>query len=235
MELVIIPEDKYEDYRVDVMFDCYKWDPQFLDNNTIAKHVLVLTEEEHKALEKLTEQIDKETVMAEEFLNKNIELAKPLALPRKIYKELRRMKNYDKDKNIRLMRYDFHPTEDGTFAVSEVNSDVPGGFAESSLMPEVARNTLPNKDDYYFKNFGEILTNAIASRVKKNGKIMLIHCTSYSDDRQVMQFLGDKLKGMGYTPIYGACDHLIFKDKEAISILDGYKRGNRWNSKIYST
>ena len=36
-----------------------------------------------------------------------------------------------------LMRYDFHPVKEGDWAVSEVNSDVPGGFAEASLMPEV--------------------------------------------------------------------------------------------------
>jgi hypothetical protein len=52
-----------------------------LDNNTIAKHVLVLTEEEHKELELLTESLDKETIHAEEMLNKNLKLAKPLALP----------------------------------------------------------------------------------------------------------------------------------------------------------
>ena len=48
MRLVRIPREKYNDYRLEVMFDCYKWDPQFLDNNTIAKYALVLTEEEHK-------------------------------------------------------------------------------------------------------------------------------------------------------------------------------------------
>ena len=52
---------------------------------------------------------------------------------------------------------------------------------------------------------------------------MFVHCTSYSDDRQVMQFIGDKMEGYGYKSIYGACDHLIFEDNKAISILDGYE------------
>ena len=38
MKLVSIPQNKYEEYRLNVIFDCYKWDPQFQDNNTIAKH-----------------------------------------------------------------------------------------------------------------------------------------------------------------------------------------------------
>ena len=28
MKLIKIPEDKYYDYRLQAMFDCYKWDPQ---------------------------------------------------------------------------------------------------------------------------------------------------------------------------------------------------------------
>lgn len=50
---------------------------------------------------------------------------------------------------------------------------------------------------------------------------MMVHCTSYSDDRQVMQFLGDRLEEKGFEIIYGAADHIRFKDNEAYSILDG--------------
>ena len=219
MKLVTIPEEKYNDYRLDVMFDCYKWDPQFLDNNTIAKYALVISKEEHEMLQKLTEDIDKETIEAEEFINKNLKVAKKLALPKKITNELKKMKNYDPKKHIRLMRYDFHPTEDNKWAVSEVNSDVPGGFAEASLMPQAAINAI--NDNYSYKNFGEILANAIAKKVTPGGRIMMVHCTCYSDDRQVMQYLGDKLKSMGFEIIYGAADHLKFENGIAYSVLDG--------------
>ena len=47
MKLIKIPEDKYYNYKLQAMFDCYKWDPQFCDNNTLAKYVLVLTKEEN--------------------------------------------------------------------------------------------------------------------------------------------------------------------------------------------
>ncbi len=220
MKLVSIPKEKYEDYRLDVIFNCYKWDPQFLDNNTIAKYVVVITEDENKELKEYTEKLDEETRNAEKIINQNLNLAKPLAIPRKVFKELERMKNYYEDKHIRLMRYDFHPTVEGNWAVSEVNSDVPGGFAEASLMPETA-NSLFEKDKYWSINFSDILVNAISKKVINNGTIMLVHCTSYSDDRQVMQFLGDKLKERGFNIIYGAADHLRFKENKAISILDG--------------
>ena len=113
MKLVSIPEEQYNEYKLNLMFNAYKWDPQFLDNNTIAKHVLIITNEEHKELEGLTENLDKETRQAEELLNQNLKFAKPLSLPKKINKELKRMKNYQPDKHIRLMRFDFHPTTEG--------------------------------------------------------------------------------------------------------------------------
>ena len=220
MKLVKIPDDKYQEYRLNLMFDCYKWDPQFLDNNTVAKYALVLTEKEHEELVKITESIDKETIEAENYLNNNLKLAKPLALPKKIYGELKRMNNYENDKHVRLMRYDFHPTMDEKWCVSEVNSDVPGGFAESSLMPNEAIKAI-GVDDYTFINFGDILAKAIKEKIKENGTIFFVHCTCYSDDRQVMQYLGDKLKKDGYKIIYGAADHIRFENKKAYSILSG--------------
>ena len=218
MRLEPIPENKYDEYRLNAMFDCYKWDPQFLDNNTIAKYALVITEEEYKELVELTEKIDKETIEAEEMLNQNLKIAKPLALPKKIYKELKNMKNYDKNKHIRLMRYDFHPIKGGKWAVSEVNSDVPGGFAEASLLPQNAIDMIGG--DYYFQSFGDRLVDAISSKVKPGGRIMMVHCTCYSDDRLVMQYIGDRLEEKGFISLYGAADHVNFKDGKAYSILD---------------
>ena len=220
MKLMSIPPIKYDDYRLDIIFDGYKWDPQFLDHNTIARHVLIITEEEHEKLERLTEGLDKETIQAEEMLNNHSKLSKPLALPRKIRKEIKNMKNYRAENHIRLMRYDFHPTVEDDWALSEVNSDVPGGFAEASRMPEIAAKLLGDKN-FWYKSFGDIIVDAIVQKVKPSGKIMLVHCTSYSDDRQVMEFLGDQLKNAGFHIIYAAADHLRFENKEAISILDG--------------
>ena len=167
MKLVPIPKEKYNEYRINLMFDAYKWDPQFLDNNTIAKYALVITNAEHKELMELTENLDKETRMAEEIINNNLKLAKNLKLPEKIKLEINKMKNYAPEKHIRLNRYDFHPTEDNKWNISEVNSDVPGGFAEASIMPQIAIDTL-NENKYWYINFGDILVEAIKEKVLKN-------------------------------------------------------------------
>ena len=83
MKLLSIPSEQYENYKIDAMFDCYKWDPQFLDQNTLAKHVLVLSREEAEELSELTETLDLETRTAEEFLLHHPSLWKVLALPKK--------------------------------------------------------------------------------------------------------------------------------------------------------
>ncbi len=219
MKLIPIPKDKYESYRRDLMFDCYKWDPQFLDHNTIAPYALVITEEEQEELAKLTEQLDAETRAAEVFLNEHPQLAKPLALPRSVRKEIRNMTNYDAGQHVRLMRYDFHPIMEGGWAISEVNSDVPGGFAESSFMPLAAMKFL--EGEYSFRSFGQTMVETLAKKLPEGGRIMMIHCTVYSDDRQVMEFLGDRLEEKGFRVIYGNADHLRFARNRAYSILDG--------------
>jgi len=168
----------------------------------------------------MTEKLSAETIAAEKLLNSNLKLIGPLAVRRQIRKELPKMKNYQAEKHIRLMRFDFHPTVECGWAVSEVNSDVPGGFAESAIMPELAAD-LFEKGRYERKNLIEILTNEIAKKTKPGGRIMFVHCTSYSDDRQMMQSLGDRLQSMNFKIIYAAADHLVFKNNKAVSVLGG--------------
>ena len=219
MKLIKIPEDKYYEYRINAMFNCYKWDPMFCDSNTLSKYVLVLTKEENEEIIKLTQKLDKETTLAEEYLNKNTKISKKLLIPKKIVEQIPHMQNYDSSKNIRLKRYDFHPDIKGKWIVTEVNSDVPGGFAESSLLPELARQTI-NMPELVYTSFGNKMIQAINKKLNKTGTIMMVHCTCFSDDRQVMQYLGDKLEKEGYKVIYGAADHINFKNKQAYSILD---------------
>lgn len=219
MKLIKIPKNKYYDYRLEAMFECYKWDPQFYDSNTLSKYVLVLTKDENDEVIKLTESLDKETRLAEEYLNKNIKIAKKLSLPKKILEQIPNMQTYDKTQNIRLMRYDFHPSQGGNWVVTEVNSDVPGGFAESSLLPDLARRTI-GMPALEYNSFGDRMVEAIHNLLNKHGTIMMVHCTCFSDDRQVMQYMGDRLKKEGYKVIYGATDHITFKDKKAYCILD---------------
>ena len=224
MKLVPILAEKYEYYKQRLMFEGYKWDPQFLDNNTVARHVLVLTKKEAEELADYTRKLAKETMEAEEFINDNLHLAKILKLPRRLKNEIKSMSNYERDKHVRLMRFDFHPIKEGGFAVSEVNSDVPGGHGEASIMPAIAKEILDDgkaQGKYGYIDFSDYLIEAISKKVKPQGTIFLNYCTCYSDDRQVMEFVGDRLAAKGYKILKGAADHIAFKAGKAYSILDG--------------
>lgn len=98
-----------------------------------------------------------------------------------------------------------------------------GGYAESSLLPNLARQTI-GMPNLKFNSFGEKMVENINNFLNKKGTIMLVHCTCFSDDRQVMQYMGDRLSKEGYTVIYGAADHINFKDKKAYCILENVEQ-----------
>ena len=221
LKLVSIPDDKYSSYRYDVIFKAYKWDPQVGDHNTISKHAVLISQENAAQLESWAEQMSMETASIEEELIKRIPLAKELGLPSSVYKTLHRLASYDRNQNVRLLRFDFHPTETG-WAVSEVNSDVPGGMAESTVMPGIARDYLCNSNVIATdRSVAKNLLKAFRMKIKGNGRVAFVHATSYSDDRQVMQFLSDYFNAHGLDALFVAPDHLRWRNRKAQSILEG--------------
>ncbi|HHY65271.1 MAG TPA: glutathionylspermidine synthase family protein [Clostridiaceae bacterium] len=218
VELRPIPENEYHEYRYEVIFKAYKWDPQVGDHNTVAKHAVIISRETARKLEEYAERLSEETMQMEEALAKRPGLVKKLGLPREIRKTVSRMAGYERSRHIRLMRFDFHPTDYG-WAVSEVNSDVPGGLAEASILPQLACRFFDDCEPR--KHVGQSILEAFSGRMKENGTIAFVHATSYSDDRQVMEFLSDYFREHGYSTVFTAPDHIVWKDKKAYSILEG--------------
>lgn len=221
IELGLIPNDSYSDYRYEVIFKAYKWDPQVGDKNTVSQHVVLMNRETAENLEAWSEELSRETVMMEEALIKSPSIkkeAKELGFSSEIISALDRLSDYDSSKHVRLMRFDFHPTETG-WAVSEVNSDVPGGFPEASILPNIANRYF---DKYKSgKNAADSLLNAFRHRIKNDGTVAFVHATSYSDDRQIMQFLSDHFSANGFNTLFAAPDHLKWINKKAVSVIEG--------------
>lgn len=218
LQLQSIPDNQYAEYRYETIFKAYKWDPQVEDRNTVSQQVLLISRKTALELKNLGEALAAETVAMEAALQNRPDLVKKLALPKPILKALRLSKTYSAENHVRLMRFDFHPTETG-WAISEVNSDVPGGLAEASILPQIANTFFPNLEP--FEHVGKHLLNAFQKRVAPNQTIAFVHATSYSDDRQVMQFLGDYFDDNSYQSLYIAPDHLTWDNKQAYCILQG--------------
>lgn len=218
IELRLIPEDKYSEYRYNAIFKAYKWDPQVGDHNTVAKHVVVMDESTARQLEVYAEQLSEETMLMEEALIHKPHLVKKLGLPKEIIKAMDRLSTYKRSQNVRLMRFDFHPTPNG-WVVSEVNSDVPGGLAEASVLPKIACSYFNHCIPRY--HVGQSILDGFSDKIKENGSVAFVHATSYSDDRQVMEFLSDYFRAHGYKTVFAAPDHIVWKGKKAFCIIDG--------------
>ncbi|MCL1919987.1 MAG: glutathionylspermidine synthase family protein [Kiritimatiellaeota bacterium] len=220
MTLGTIPDAAYPEYRYDVIFNAYKWDPQVGDSNTVARHVVLMDRGAAGQLERWAERLAAETMLMEEALIGKPHLSKALGLPKRVLKAAAGLSGYERGNNVRLMRFDFHPTEEG-WALSEVNSDVPGGIAEASVLPSIAGKWFGD-----FAPHGDTagaLLDAFRDKVAPGGTIALVHATSYADDRQVMQCLGDCFENAGYRAWYTAPDRLAWDKKRAVG-ADGIIR-----------
>jgi len=220
MKFAAINDSQYCEYRTQVIFQAYKWDPQFADQNTIAKHAILISKDTAQQLNQWAEQLSQETMRMEEALLYHLPLAKKLGLPSQIIKELPRLSQYKSKQNIRLMRFDFHPLVGNSWAVSEVNSDVPGGLAEAAILPEIASRYI---DGCPGANVAEKLLEAFQLKTKKDSTVAFVHATSYSDDRQIMQFVGDYFCKHGLKAIYAAPDHLKWEKQQAFITSQGNK------------
>lgn len=216
--LARIPSEQYSDYRYEAIFRAYKWDPQVEDHNTVAEHVVLLDKQMAGRLEHWAEQLSAETMAMEQAMAGRTDLVKKLGFPSKIKKAIPKIDNYSREKHIRLMRFDFHPTTEG-WSVSEVNSDVPGGLAEASVLPRIAQQYFPRHEPR--GHVAHSLLEAFQKRTQPGARIAFVHATSYADDRQVMQFLGDYFKQNGYRSLYAAPDHLVWKEDRAMSLIQG--------------
>jgi glutathionylspermidine synthase len=206
----------YPSWRRQVIFQCFKWDPQVGDANTISDHACVLAPGTADFLNRMAEALAAETVELEQALARRPDLYAELAIPPPLRRLLQRPVQASP---VRVMRFDFHPTADG-WAVSEVNSDVPGGFAEAGVLAQLAARhvagTRPGA------NPADALAAGMIARIGSPGRIALVHATSYSDDRQVMQYLAGRFTAAGFDCHFAAPDHVRWNNSRAQSIAEGH-------------
>lgn len=178
--------------RLRTIFECCKWDPQVEDTSVLAPYPVVLPVAAWREIAALAEQLSVETIAAERELLSRPDLLKDLGLPRTIWKLL--ASGAPSISGPRVMRFDFHFTPEG-WRISEVNSDVPGGFVEADgftrLMAEafgLAPTGLP----------AAFLAQTLVHNVKAETPVIAFaHATAYSDDRQVMTCLALEVEKLG--------------------------------------
>jgi glutathionylspermidine synthase len=184
----------WQEVRTRTIFECCKWDVQCEDHSVLAAYPLLIPTEEWRRLAFWAERLSREALLAEQELLARPDLLVRLGLPRQVVHLLGvNGRVGERRHNVRLMRFDFHYTTEG-WRISEVNADVPGGLIEASgftrLMWERNADTAMPPD--VTRIYAEALVSAAPGKTA-----VLVHATTYSDDRQVMQYLSGVLSKCG--------------------------------------
>lgn len=178
------------------IFDYCKWDIQCQDHSVLADYPVFLSNCAASFLNEAAEALCAEAMNAEREIVARPQLASRLGLPAPVARALENlMENATHHDPIRVMRFDFHFTTEG-WKISEVNSDVPGGFVEASgwnrlFQKEFEETDAPTDpvEDY---------VAAFCRIVPPPATIAFLHATAYSDDRQVMLYLARRFSERGY-------------------------------------
>jgi glutathionylspermidine synthase len=186
--------DAYAAVRRATIFGCGKWDPQFEDIAVLCDFPIVLCGEQWRRIAAWAEQLAAETLAAEQELAARPELHGRLGLPRAVRRALNQAATQPPCDGPRVMRFDFHFTTDG-WRISEVNSDVPGGFIEGSGFAREIAAHYPSLE--LAGDPAAAYAVAWARRLEPNALIALVHATAYTDDRQVMLYLAEHLHAHG--------------------------------------
>ena len=209
-----IPATDFTTYRLDVMFDGYKWDLQAGEQSTISDKVALFEPSEADVLIHSAVGLYHETILAERALQERPDLVQRMGISKAMTDALCCC-DYDPSGHVRFMRFDFHPTTDG-WQISEVNSDVPAGYPEASIHSQLAQKYF---DEYVpVGNFSDVLTRQLSKLVPAGKTIAYVHDTHTVEDYQILHFIGDLMEKKGYHSLYADPSHIDWKDHHATDV-----------------
>ena len=134
---------QFEAIQRRMSLQCFKWDSQVGDVSTLFPQPLLLSNQTWKDLRRMAENLAGELNEAEAEMLQRPELTSVLGLPPSFQAELVRHRQLlVRHCAVRILRFDFHYTNDG-WRISEVNSDVPGGYTEASCFTEMMAQYFP--------------------------------------------------------------------------------------------
>lgn len=205
-----------------MQLDCCKWDSQLGDLCTLGDFALVIRGQCWANLSRWAERLAGETLAAEEEIAARPALWPLLGMP---WRLARVMRGHPLTPGgVRAMRFDFHPTSNG-WRVSEVNSDVPGGYTESSSLPalmaeEMGCNLRP------LGNPAETWADGMV-RACSNGRVALTCATGLMDDMQIVACLARMLEARGCRATVVSLPQIVWEGGRARlggKLLDGIFR-----------
>jgi glutathionylspermidine synthase len=188
-----IPPEAFELVRRRTLLEGCKWDAQVGDVATLAEFPLLLERATWLELADAAERLTAETFAAEDELLARPDLLARIGLPGRIRRALAAPGPVSRVA-ARSLRFDLHWTTEG-WRLSEVNSDVPGGFAEASLFTRLlaahVQDFVPAGspvDDW---------ADAIARAAGSRRPIALLAAPGFMEDHQILIYLARQLAVRG--------------------------------------
>jgi hypothetical protein len=201
-----IDPQAFAEIRHQLILGHCKWDPQVGDVATLADFPLIIPSSQWNHLTAAAEELTRETLALERALITRPDLHPQLDLPRGISRMFATCHHLTPSA-CRVMRFDFHPTRDG-WRISEVNSDVPGGFTEASALPLLMQKHFPNlrtPDDPVEAYVDALARSAAASNSEH---IALLSAPGFMEDHQVIAALANRLRHRSLHPHLAQPGHL---------------------------
>jgi glutathionylspermidine synthase len=195
-----------------MVLDHFKWDPQVGDVETLARFPLVLPSSVANDLARMAESLAAETVAAEGEFRVRPELHHRIGFPRRLWRMFGKRSELT-PRAARVMRFDFHPTADG-WRISEANSDVPGGYTESSHFPRLMADHFPG-----CQPAGDPIASLIEATQLQAGfpsRIGLLAAPGYMEDQQVIACLAQAFRQRGWKTVLGRPSQLEWEEGHAI-------------------
>lgn len=206
--------------RETMIFEHCKWDPQVGDTDVLCPTPLVLKAEAATELARLAEAMAVEVIEAEAAILGSARALAELGLPGTLRRALAREGSGSGwARRARVMRFDFHATVEG-WRVSEVNSDVPGGYVETKGLAETIAAHFPAA-----RPAGDPVA-ALVGATAPGARVALVHATAYTDDRQVMVYLARALEAAGRRARLLGPDQVRWRDGRAYPKGGCGKEGN---------
>jgi glutathionylspermidine synthase len=198
----LIAPDVFAEIRREMELVHCKWDAQVGDVSTLTPFPLLVSTATWNSLSAQAEALAAETVALEEALLERPDLHRAIALPRPL-RALFGSGAKPTPAAARVMRFDFHWTTGG-WRISEVNSDVPGGFTEATSFTRLVASSDA-------RPAGDPVAAIVASLVRHAGVVAFINAAGHMEDHQVVAYLAKELPRSEVI----APSHLRFSDGRA--------------------
>lgn len=203
-----LPDQRYRALVREMNLRGSKWDTQLGDTAVLAPFALTLPLTEWTRLARLAEALTAELLTLEAELQDRPDLWPCLGLPRWLRTAMQGPAPWTPSA-ARVMRYDFHPTPDG-WKISEVNSDVPGGFNEASTFTQLIAGAFPG-----YTTAGDplaALSAALAESAGEAGPVVLLSSPGHPEDYQVTAGIAAALRHQGVSSLLAQPAQVTWRD-----------------------